>query len=127
MIGGARVSGAKLIAELSVDQIDDLGLTVEHQMVLGASRVAHLVLNGQDDPRVAAEIADLRGVGLGAEKHVVVLDPAPHDRHLRKAVLADGDDVGEGIGTEEYLGRCWKLTERSHVSSLSSRSTPPDL
>lgn len=70
-------------------------------------------LEGQGDPRIAADIAEfaLPPVQMSGND-LVALQTDPDDRDLRGPILVDGDEMSEGAGLDEATHR---IVEHGHA------------
>ncbi len=73
----------------------DTGTPVDDQILDESSLVEGPSLDGQSDPRVATNVADLLALCQVRREEFVAVEADPHDRNLRTAVGVQGDEVRE--------------------------------
>jgi hypothetical protein len=99
----------------------DRSTSVDYEVLPHANRIGDRRLDGERDPWVASDVAELLLLAEMRGDDVLAFETDPDDRHLRAPVRVDRDEVGEAVGLEN-LARA--LGEDAHPPAYSRGRWP---
>ena len=126
----AQVHLGEALEELRRPTLGDAGGAVDDEVLVEPHGVALVSLDGERDPRVTPDVADLLVLVQVGAHDLVAVEAHPHQAHLGAAVRPQGHEVAEAAGLDERprgVGECGHGPRLRRAADVRRRrAAPPD-